>query len=208
MRTHYDDKAIALAQDLYCKYVGTNHAAIEAEMRKAGYPKWSKSILFDRGKGKDARLGWINRFGFEQALERHSKLRIENVANDDQREYLKLQEICSRLETRAMKPDATRDDLYIYRDFLRLKLEVKTKLDVSHDNFETFAACYELLTKWLGDIDPITAKGFAKNGERLIEMAQAHYGKENDQVDGGADSSEVEGGERPPEGPGKLRLVG
>lgn len=197
MAKAYDQKAIDLCRSLYCKYGGKNHDAIQAEMRKAGYAGWQKSNLHSRGSGKNARLGWIEKYGFEESLITHVKLLVDNVQNDDQRDYLRLQELCSRLEGKALAADATRDDLYIYRDFFRLKLEMKTKLEVSRDNFETFVDCFEKLLEWLGKIDPQTAKGLVKNGEKLTDLAQAHYGKTEAVVDG-ANSGADEGGDGPP----------
>jgi hypothetical protein len=202
MAKTYDDDAIELCRSLYHKYGGQNHDAIQLGMRKAGYAGWQKANLHDRGtsdRSKSAeRMGWITKYGFDATLKVHTQLLIESVQNDDQRDYLKLQQICSRLETKALKADATRDDLYIYRDFFRLKLEMKTKLEVRRDNFETFVDCYDLISEWLAEIDPAAAKMMVKNGEKLAERAQAHYGK-TEAVDNGADdrANEVGDGTQP-----------
>lgn len=197
MAKSYGEEAIEFCRKLYCKYGGKNHDAIQAEMRKAGWAGWQKSNLHDRGSGKNTRLGWITKYGFDASLKISIKLLVESVQNDDQRDYLKLQEICSRLEAKALNPDAIRDDLYIYRDFFRLKLEMKTKLEVTRDNFETFVDGYEKLLGWAPDLDPELARLLVKHGEKIADLAQAHYGK-TEAVNSGADSRADESGDGPP----------
>lgn len=202
----YGQEAIDLCRSLYCKYGGKNHDAIQAEMRKAGYAGWQKANLHDRGKEGTSRwrMGWIGKYGFDESLKTHVRLLVDNVKNDDQRDYLKLQELCSRLESKALNPDAKKDDLYIYRDFFRLKLEMKTKLEVSRDNFETFVDCYEKLVGWLAQIDSKTAKMLVKHGEKLAELAQAHYGK-TEGFDSGTIPEPDESSDGPAAGTGRVR---
>jgi hypothetical protein len=189
----YDDEAIDLARKLYCKYAGKNFPAIEAEMQKV-YPGWSKQNLIDRGKGKAVRFGWITRYGFDNALKIHMQKLTESVNDDEQDLYLGIKTSRKELQKKVVGAKPTRDELYQYRDFCKLEIEARRNLDLSRDNLETFVAGYEKLLGWLSGIDKKAAVMLIKHGEKLAELAAAHYGKPEEVVDGAGDR-EDEGGE-------------
>lgn len=191
-KVSYNQEAVELCRKLYCKYGGKNHLAIENEMRKQ-YPSWRMTNLYDRGKTKE-RHGWVTRFGFDNSLKLHLQKLVESVNDDEQGLYLEVKAFRAIAYKRAMSADSKRDDVYLYRDFVKLTIEALKALDLSKDNLETFVACYEKLINWLGDIDPAAAKVVIKHGEKLTQLAQAHYGKA-EAVDDGASDREDEGGE-------------
>ena len=189
----YPEEAIELCRKLYCKYGGKNFKGIETEMRKH-YPGWNKVNLEDRGRGGSQRMGWITRYGFERSLKLHMEKLIESVNDDEQDLYLGIKAVRKKLQTRAISADATKDELYQYRDFGKLEIEARRNLDLSRDNLETFVSGYEKLLGWLSDLDPAAAKMLIKHGEKLSELAQAHYGKTETDDDGTGDRAD-EGGE-------------
>lgn len=195
MPTSYGPDAIEKARGLYLKY-GSNHAAIEREMRK-DYPSWRRQNLVYR-KEKDGRekLGWIKEYRFEESLKLHLQTLTEAVNDDEQGLYIGIKDFRKIARERAMALDAKRDDLYIYRDFCKLEIEARKNLDLSRDNLETFVAGYEKLLIWIGELDPAAAKMLVKHGDKLAELAQAHYGKTETEFDG-ASNREDEGGDEP-----------
>lgn len=195
MAKRYDQEAIELARKLYCKYGGRNHEAIEAEMQKV-YPGWGKANLHSRGKGDNERLGWIEKYGFDNSLKLHLQKLTESVNDDEQDLYLGIKAVRKRLQSAVASGEATRDELYQYRDFSKLEIEARKNLDLSRDNLETFVAGYEKLLTWSADIDKELAKLLVKHGPRFAELAEAHYGKTQAEFDG-ASNREDEGGDEP-----------
>jgi hypothetical protein len=76
--------------------------------------------------------------------------------------------------------ESTRDDIYSYRDFCKLEMEARQKLDLAKDNYESFAACFEKLLAWLPEIDEKAALAFliGDTAERVLERARVEYGEE------------------------------
>lgn len=193
MPAQYDQEVIEECRKLYCKYGGRNHDAIEREMQ-VHWPGWKKQNLIDRGKGKDQRLGWITKYGFDNSLKLWIEKQVESVNDDEQDLYLAIKAKRKDLQGKAMGRNATDADVKHFRDFAKLEIEARRNLDLSRDNFETFVASYEKTIGWLAQIDPAAAKLLVKNGEKLSEMAAAHYGKQEEN-DGGAGAGEDESGE-------------
>ena len=196
MPKQYQQEAIETARELYCRHGGKNHDLIEQGMKKAGYVGWKRKNLYDTGSGKNARLGWITKHGFERSLEIYVEKLTTKVMSDEQSLYVGIKRVRETLERAVHSGEATKDEVYQYRDFCKLEIDARKNLDLSRDNLETFVAGFEKLTVWLGEIDPKTAAGLVKNGERLAEMAEAHYGKA-DEVNDGAIDREDEGGNEP-----------
>ncbi len=190
----YDDDAIDLARKLYCKYAGKNFPAIQTEMQKV-YPGWTKQNLIDRGKKKE-RHGWITRYGFDNALKIHMQRLTEAVNDDEQDLYIGIRTARKEMQKTALGRNATRDEIYQYRDFCKLEIEARRNLDLSRDNLETFVSGYEKLVQWLGGLDKKAAAMLVKHGEKLAEMAQAHYGKAETELNG-ASNREDESGDEP-----------
>jgi hypothetical protein len=193
MPTQYSQEAVELCRKLYCKYGGKNAEAIEREMQKV-YPGWRRNNLNDRGKGKEGRLGWVTKYGFENSLKLHVQKLTESVNDDEQGLYLGIKTVRKELEKQVVGKQPTRDQLYQYRDFCKLEIEARRNLDLSRDNLETFVAGYEKLLTWSTEIDKALARLLVKHGEKLAELAAAHYGK-SEEIDAGASDREDEGGD-------------
>jgi hypothetical protein len=190
MPTQYPQEAVDLCRKIYCKYGGNNADAIEREMRKV-YPGWRRNNLNDRGKGKEARLGWVTKYGFEKSLEIYNRRLTEAVNDDEQDLYIGIQTVRKTLQEKVHAKTATKDEFYQYRDFCKLEIEARKNLDLSRDNFDTFVAGWEKILGWLGELDPKAVKMLVKHGEKLTELAQAHYGK-SEEIDAGTSDREDE----------------
>ncbi len=200
--SQYKQDAIDHCIALYCKYGGKSHDLIERGMQQAGWTGWRKAYLYDKGKivdgkpNRNYREGWISKYGFDNFLAAHTEKLVERVNDDEQSLYIDIKAVRKRLGQKALSGDADKDDLAKYRDYCKLEIEARRNLDLSRDNFETFVLCYEKLVIWAPDIDPNLAKLLAKNGDRIAELAQAHYGKENE-IDNGAEPGTDESGDEP-----------
>lgn len=180
MADRYGPDAVEKARKLYVKYGGGNFAAIEKEMRK-DYPNWSLQNLSDRGKGKDARLGWITKFGFDKSLEIDANNRIASVENDDERRYKAVVTLADRYQELALEGgEAGEKAVDKFIKLTQQQIELRNKLDLSSANFETFVEDFEMIVKWATDIDKELAKLFFRRKDEFIEKARNHFGESND----------------------------
>jgi hypothetical protein len=182
MPKQYPQNAIDTCLTLYLKYGGKNFDAIEREMRKE-WSSWSKQLLHTKGTGKDARLGWIDKYGFENALKIHLENKVENVLDDTNKLYQDIKAIRETLAKKAKDLEATASDLQNFAKYADLEIKARNLLDLSKSNLETFAEAFELIGEWLREIDPKIAAAYAKHGEKLIEKAEIHYGKAEEKDD-------------------------
>lgn len=71
--TFEDERLVAAVKELYMKYRGRPVTRIAAEVRAAGWPTFTRNIMYTRtARGKTV-LGWIERFGWDKELERRAK---------------------------------------------------------------------------------------------------------------------------------------
>lgn len=200
MAKKYSQDAIEKARGLYIKYGGENFDAIQREMRKQ-YPSWTKANLVGREekayRGRVAREkhGWIDLYGFEKSLKLHLQELATTAKSDEQDLYLGIRAVRKELQTKVAAGMATKDEVYSYRDFCKLEIDARKNLDLSQDNLETFVSGYEKLLIWLGELDAGAAKMLVKHGDRLAEMAKAHYGEAETDHDGAGDREDEGGGE-------------
>ena len=182
MPKQYPQNAIDKGLTLYLKYGGKNFDAIEREMRKE-YASWSKQLLHTKGTGANARLGWIDKFGWENALKIHLENKVENVQDDTQKLYQDIKSIRETLAKKAKGLDASASDLQNFAKYADLEIKARNLLDLSKSNLETFAEAFDLIGDWLRELDVKIASGYAKYGDKLIEKAEIHYGKVEQEAD-------------------------
>jgi hypothetical protein len=195
MPSKYGDDAVELCRDLYDKYNGTNHDAIEREMRKV-FPGWSKANLQNKPawRNRGPRLGWIEEYGYERSLKLKLELKIEAVADDERGLYIGIKKIRQRLERKALGDNASDKERGHYFAAAKLEIEARRNLDLSKANLETYAEAFDLISSWAVDVDPELARRLVKVAPRFTDLAQAHYGKK-DGIDDGAGASEDQRGD-------------
>lgn len=173
MKVKYNEEAIAKCRDYFIEFAGAADE-IEKKMRR-DYPSWSRQNLFDKGKGKNARLGWINRFGFEKSLKIAQMHKIGAIENDDERSYRILCELGVLYEEKALQGDEKAVPILLKIN--DQKIEFRSKLDLSASNFESFVESFEDISKWALEINKDLAKLFYKHKDGFIERASRKYGK-------------------------------
>lgn len=179
MPRSYPDEAIQHCLRLYLKYNGQQHDRIEADMRKL-YPGWSKQNLYSRGKGKNEKLGWIDKFNWEGALKIHlakTPLSALTAAEELVREVEEVRKaLFARVKTSGAAPD--KDLIYQHRDYCKLAIEAITKVEANRDTLGGFATFWERLMDWLPGIDEKAARALLKNSDAILERAAAEYGED------------------------------
>jgi hypothetical protein len=116
------------------------------------------------------------------------------VNDDEQDLYIGIKTTRKDLQKKITGKNATKDELYQYRDFCKLEIEARRNLDLSRDNLETFVSGYEKLLNWLSEIDPEGGKAARRKRRKIDELAQAHYGK-TEEIDAGTSDRADESGD-------------
>lgn len=184
MPKRYDTEAWEYCKELYLRYSGQQHDRIEREMRRK-WPGWSKQNLYTRGNGPGLKDGWIDKFGWERALEIHLSQRSKARGSDEEA-LAEVEEIrkklYAQLKTQGTKYD--RDLVYQHRDYTKLYLDARVKLGGAARTLKDFVAVWEKLLDWLTDISPDALREMLKVDTEILERAAAEYGEE-DEADGG-----------------------
>lgn len=174
----YNQDAVEKCRKLFIQF-GGNPSNIEKEMRKAGYANWQKQLLYDKGtEGKNARLGWISKFGFEKSLQLHLQTQISSVQNDDERRYRAVVQLADTYQELALQGGESGEKaISIFLKLTDQQIQLRNKLDLTHSNFETFVEAWERITVWAKEIDTDLAKLFYKRKDAFIERAEKEYGE-------------------------------
>ncbi|HEV7377764.1 MAG TPA: hypothetical protein VGN95_23815 [Pyrinomonadaceae bacterium] len=183
MPSSYPDEAIQDCQRLYLKFNGQQHDRIQAEMRKT-WPGWSKQNLYTRGKGPNQKIGWIDKYGFEEALRLHLALRPTGAQGAAEKIFTEIEAIRKTLfeKVKTLGPKAERDLIYQHRDYTKLSIEALSKLNGAGDTFEGFVAFWERLLDLLTEIEPKAATELLKVSDAVIEKAKEVYGQDDSRM--------------------------
>lgn len=174
----YTPGAVEICRKYYIEF-GGNPDLIQKAMRR-DYPSWGKSNLFDKGKGrgdKNARLGWINRYGFEKSMSLHQQTQISSIESDDERRYRAVVTLADHFQEKALQGEEKAVDKFI--KLTDQQINLRTKLDLTSSNFESFVEAFEQMVLWAKDIDMDLAKLFYRRKDEFIKRASTHYGKQD-----------------------------
>jgi len=178
MPRSYPPEAVEDAQRLYLLFNGKQHDRIESEMRKK-WPGWSKQNLITRGLGPDQKFGWIDKYGFDEALKIHLATRPEGLRTSAEQAFHEIEEIRKRLyeEIKKLGANASSDLVYQHRDYSKLFMEAETKLHGSTATLEDFVAMWERLLEWLPAISEAALGELLKIADKVLEKAALEYGE-------------------------------
>lgn len=181
----YPAEAIEGALHLFLKYNGQQHDRIEAEMRKR-WPGWSKQNLYSRGE----KIGWIDKYGWEEALKLHLATRPETALTSAERIFNETEEIRKRIyeEIKTLGAKADRDLIYQHRDYVKLSIDALSKLNGVGHTLEGFVAFWERLLDWLPELSEKALSELLKVADQVIEKATAVYGNQEETTGSGSAS--------------------
>jgi len=184
MAARYDEEAIQKCFRLYLKFNGQQHERIEQEMRRV-YPGWQRSYLYTRGQGKNQKLGWVDKYGWEKALAYHLAQRPTAALNSAQQLVSEIEEIRKLLHERIKPQGANveKELLQLHRDYSRLSIEALTKVEAARDTLAAWVVFWEKLLDWMPDIDFKTARALAKHSEAIIAKAEEEFGESESMVE-------------------------
>lgn len=185
MGKQYNAEAVEQCLRLYLKYNGQQHARIEQDMRRLGYAGWRRNNLYDRGKGKNVREGWINKYQWEKTrLERLAQAPMTTLSNAEKL-VREIEEVRRYLyvEIAAVGGRVDKDRLQLHRDYCNLSIGALTKVEAARDTLSAWVSFWERLIDWSVDIDARLAKTLVKHAEALIGRAEKEFGETREMID-------------------------
>lgn len=188
MPKRYDIEAVTECEKLYLRFNGQQHDRIEHEMRRK-WPGWSKQNLYSRGD----KVGWIEKYGWESALKQKIAASSEQGALSFDEQLIRdidhvRQRVKAQLDALGTKVD--RDLVYQFRDFCKLIIDARTKLQARSDTLGGFVAFWERLLDWLPDISEKAARELLSVAEQILERAAAEYGETDDRAEANSGSKD------------------
>lgn len=184
MAARYDEQAIDKCLRLYLKYNGQQHDRIEQEMRKV-YPGWKRSYLYTRGQGANQKLGWVDKFGWERALELHLAQKPTATLNNAEKLVREIETVRGYLavEIKAHGGKVDKERLQLHRDYCSLSIAALTKVEAARDTLGSFVSFWERLLDWMPDIDMKAARLLVKHSPSIIAKAEEEFGESEQMVE-------------------------
>jgi hypothetical protein len=178
MPSSYGAEVIERCLQLYLKYNGQQHDRIEREMRRAGWSSWSKQNLYSRGD----KIGWIEKYGWEQALKEKIALATSAQAKTaEETLFIEMEQIRKRLHYKIHVEGCTdRDVTYQHLAYSRLSIESLAKLKGAGNTFESFVAFWEWLLDLLPDLSELAARELLAVADAVLEKARSKYGEQEE----------------------------
>jgi hypothetical protein len=178
MGARYSPEAVQRCLELYLQFNGGQHDRIEVEMRKE-WPGWSKSNLYDKGKGKNRKDGWISLYGWKHALEMRLAMSSEGAATSAELLFLEIETVRRRLakEMAAKGAKADKDLVYQHRDYCKLSIDALARLEAARDNLAGFAKFWNDLLQ-APALPKVAMQVLVKYSEAIMGWARDKYANE------------------------------
>jgi len=175
--TRTNPETIKDAFALYLKYNGERFDLIEEEMHRLGWEGFRKQILFNRGKGENYRDGWIDRFGWKNALKVHLA-QAATIAATSAESLLAENEAIRKaayMEIQEQGVRANKDLVYQHNLYTQNCIKILDKLAEARDNYANFTFFLNHLLRAATHISPALAKELCDAEEPLIEWAEKEF---------------------------------
>jgi hypothetical protein len=177
----YGQDAIDYCFKLYLKYNGQQPGRIEREMQKAGWVGWKAQNLKPRGYGANRKPGWIESFGWENALREHVASKVAPTLNSAEKLVRDIEMVCDGLAAEIRSKGVAKTDkerLQLFRDFGNLQIGAITKVQAARDTLGAWVVFFEKLIEWGVDIDSKLGRALVKHSDALIARAEKEFGEE------------------------------
>lgn len=189
MAEHLMTEEQAHAFSLYLKYGGERHDLIEREMHEAGYVGFKQNKLRDRGKGKNHRDGWVNKFGWDHALKKHLEGVATNQIASTSGEKLLIEVEFIReaiFEAIKFKGAANSKDLvWQHKKYVDSSVDILKQLNDARDNYGNFVFFLKHLVTSAVTISPALAKELCDAEDAIIEWAERKFIVEEEKPEDG-----------------------
>ena len=175
MPLKYDDKAVEKCFGHYLRFNGQQHDLIESEMRKE-YPGWSKQNLYTRGKDTNRKTGWVEKYGWDEALKLKVATSGKAASTSAEKLFLEIEATRERIKASLdAQGGLDRDLVYQHRDYCKLSIDALTRMEAARDNLDNFVSMWERLCAWLPEISLEATRALLAVGEEVLARAQAEF---------------------------------
>jgi hypothetical protein len=163
------------AFELYLQFNGERFDLIETEMRKKGWTTFGKQNLLPKGKDENFREGWIQKYGWENAL----KIKIATLgtlAMTSAESLMHEVETIRKalfIELEANKLD--KDKLYLHDKYVARSIDILAELNDARDNHGNFILFLERLCGVAPQISPDLAKAIVDAKDGLLSWAESEF---------------------------------
>lgn len=173
------------AFSLYLKYNGGRFDVIEEEMHRLGWEGFRKQVFFDKGQGDNFRMGWINRFGWENALK--LRLAVAGTAASTSAESLLYENETIRkaafIEIEAQGVRASKDLIYQHNNYTQNCIKILAQLNDARDNYGNFVFFLKHLVAAAPGISPDLAMAICDAEDALLDWAEKEFVNESEKPD-------------------------
>lgn len=176
MGVRHSPEMIQAAFDLYLKYNGERFDLIEKEMQGDGWSGFKTSLLLNRGRGKNFREGWIERFRWKKSLE--IKIAMAGVVAQTSAESLLFEvetirkKLFITLEANGVN---SKDLVYQHDKYVGRSTEILAQLDKARDNHANFVFFLTHLLKAAPAISPALAEALFDAEDGLLDWAEREF---------------------------------
>lgn len=164
------------AFSLYLKYNGERFDLIEKEMRLKGWTTFDRQILTNRGLGENFREGWIERYGWRNALERYLSAKSKTILTSGERLYEEVETIRLKIFEQIERGGVNNRDLVWQHDkYSQRSAEILAQIENARNAEIDFARFFNWLLTVSIKISPNLARELCNAEEAIIKHAKDEF---------------------------------
>jgi len=161
---------------LYLKYNGERFDLIQKEMRLKGWTKFSKNCLSNRGIGDNFREGWIDKFGWKNALESYLSTKQKTILTSGEKLYNEVETIREKIfEQLQQKGVQNRDLVWQHDKYSQRSAEILEQIENARTTEKDFAQFLNWLINISIKISPNLARELCNAEDAIIKKAKEEY---------------------------------
>lgn len=176
---------VKAAFELYLLHNGDRFDLIEREMHRRGWTGFRKSKLKSRGFGENRREGWIEKFGWENALKLKAAAAGTVAATSAESLLFEVEAIRKKLfaeiEARGISR-AGKDAIYQHDKYVNRSIEILAQLKEARDNYANFRYFLQHLLAAAPRISAELAITLLECEDALIDWAESEFMREDEAI--------------------------
>jgi hypothetical protein len=151
-------------------------------MRKL-WPKWRRVNLWARGKGKNRRPGWIEKYNWKEALKLQLERRPQATLNADWKLASEIESVRQTLYEQITSQGAAagKDAISQHLRYCQLSIDALTKVEAECGTLAGFVDFWEMLLEWLPEIDENATRALVRVSDEILNRVAAEYGVNQEQ---------------------------
>lgn len=140
------------------------------------YEGWSRQILFTRGVGENYRVGWVDKYGWEKALEIHVGNKERSILTSGERLLSEVETvreaIFDRLKTHGV---ANRDLVYQHEKYSTRSAELLREIETARATGVDFAHFWRFLLQAALIVSPQLARELVAAEDAIMKRAKDEF---------------------------------